>query len=201
MDTFRTMKANLKLQGTPCPWCGQPLDLGQDASVCNECGTAHHEACRQSRGGCGGAGCINAPLQPLPSPAPGPPPPGGGAAPGPLIPPGGIQCPSCKAVLSAPYPLCPFCKRPTSPDGVYHGPTETAPGANAALVLGLVGLVICGWVLGIIAIVKANEAKRAIKSNPRYVGDGQATAGLVLGVLDIVACTIYIILSIANRMH
>ena len=41
---------------------------------------------------------------------------------------------------------------------------------------------IVGWV----AIAFADKAKKAIKANPEYKGDGMAAAGQALGILGIV---------------
>jgi len=56
--------------------------------------------------------------------------------------------------------------------------------ANASLTCGIIGLIIGGWILGIIAISQSNKAK-----NMGYVG-GKATAGLVLGIIDIIGSVI-----------
>ena len=63
--------------------------------------------------------------------------------------------------------------------------TSTQSGGNgkglaiASLVLGLVGLFIAGLPCGILAIVFAIVSKKKMKS-------GMATAGLVLGIIDLV---------------
>ena len=53
--------------------------------------------------------------------------------------------------------------------------------ATASLVCGIIGFFIAGLILGIIAIAQGNKAKRL-----GYIG-GKATAGIVLGVIDIIA--------------
>ena len=70
-----------------------------------------------------------------------------------------------------------------------------APGAVASLVCGILGFFICGLVLGIIAITKAQEAKKAIASDPSYTGGGMATAGMVLGVIDLVGFVITMLIT------
>ena len=60
--------------------------------------------------------------------------------------------------------------------------------ATASLIVGLVGLVVFGVILGIIALVLASQAKKEIAIEPgRYNNAGSATAGLVLGIVDLVA--------------
>jgi hypothetical protein len=75
-----------------------------------------------------------------------------------------------------------------------------APGAKGSLILGLVGLLIgpvtlTGILLGPIAIVMAVSAKNQIRKEPRLEGQGMATAGLVLGIVSIVA-TILVFLTV-----
>lgn len=57
-----------------------------------------------------------------------------------------------------------------------------------ALVLGILSLVIpyVGWILGIIALVQAKTAKRAIQQNPSLQGQGMATAGKVMGIISLI---------------
>jgi len=64
----------------------------------------------------------------------------------------------------------------------------------------LIGLIFCGPILGGIAISKANEAKRAIAANPQfYGGEGMATAGLILGVIDIIIFVLALFLRFAGN--
>jgi hypothetical protein len=109
-----------------------------------------------------------------------------GAAVAPALAPGMTRCPQCTSVISAGDALCPICRGITSPDGIYHGPKVNAPGAVASMVYGLVGLFLFGVILGCVAIAKASSAKREIANNPTYGGGGYATAGVVLGIVDIV---------------
>jgi hypothetical protein len=214
MEAVRTLKANLKLDGKPCGWCQAPLKLGDDAAVCTACEAAHHQGCWDTKAGCATQGCTSAPLRRLdvaPAAAPGSPFPAGvpygspfpagpgfGAAPmaTPLAP-GTMGCPRCGLVITIGTPLCPACRAITSPDGLYYGPKTNAPGATKALVLGLVGLVFCGVILGPLAISSANQAKAAMASDPSLGGEGMATAGKVLGVIDIVLFVIYLLIRVS----
>ena len=56
--------------------------------------------------------------------------------------------------------------------------------ATASLVCGIVGLILAGFILGIIAIVLASMAKKEI-ARTGQAGGGLATAGMVLGIIDI----------------
>jgi hypothetical protein len=217
MEAVRNLKVNLKLEGKPCRACNVPLVLAEDASVCTGCEGEHHTRCWESKGGCATPGCVNAPLRRLDAPVTGqqgyapqggmPPgyapqgyaPMAQGFAPAPALAPGMMNCPSCRNVITMGLPLCPFCNGITSPDGIYHGPKVNAPGAVQALVYGIVGLFICGIIAGPIAISKANQAKREIAGNPTYGGEGLATAGMVMGVLDIIAWAIIMMMRMGGR--
>jgi hypothetical protein len=72
------------------------------------------------------------------------------------------------------------------------------PGTNKkaiwSLVLGIVGLLCCGFLAGIPAIILGNMAKKEIATTGEG-GNGLATAGLVLGVLAVIWGVIYVILA------
>ncbi|MDB4959619.1 MAG: hypothetical protein JWO36_7188 [Myxococcales bacterium] len=210
MEAVRNLKVNLKLEGKPCRACQVPLKLAEDASVCTSCEGEHHAHCWESKGGCATPGCVNAPLKRLDAPVaqPGYAPTGGmpaGYAPQGYAPAqaplaaGMMHCPSCRNVITMGSPLCPFCNAITSPDGIYHGPKINAPGAVQALVFGLVGLVFCQIIFGPVAISKANQAKREIASNPMYGGEGLATAGMVMGIIDLVVFALYVMIRMGGR--
>jgi hypothetical protein len=229
MEAARTLKANLKLEGKPCGWCQVALRLGEDATVCNACEKEHHSRCWDGNGGCSTQGCVNAPLRRLDAPAPGAPPPppppfgspfptggpqygapspygappqyggGYGGAPGGAPPPGYMVCPNCRAAILAGSQICPACRAITTPDGMYHGPKVNAPGAVSSMVLGIIGLVLCGVILGPIAIVQANNAKRAIANDPSMGGQGFATAGTILGVIALVLNAIGFLVAIGSH--
>ena len=59
--------------------------------------------------------------------------------------------------------------------------------ATGAMVCGIIGLFVAGLILGIVALVQGNKAKKM-----GYVG-GKATAGIVLGIIDIAAWAIILI--------
>jgi hypothetical protein len=92
--------------------------------------------------------------------------------------------------------LCPACNNTgvVQPQPTTGTPPENAPGAVAALVLGIVSfLPYVGLVTSWIAIHQANAALRAIQANPgRYGGEGMARAGRIIAIvaLGIFAATI-----------
>lgn len=78
------------------------------------------------------------------------------------------------------------------------------PSANAALVLGIIGLIlfwipIIGFVLAIIAIVQGAKSNNEFKSNPNKYREGSRTngnAGKILGVIGLVLTVIYWVLMV-----
>jgi len=75
------------------------------------------------------------------------------------------------------------------------GEMRTSSKAVSSLVCGIFGFLIFGLILGPIAIILGMQAKAEINQNPREIqGNGQATAGIIIGVVDIVAWIILVIL-------
>ena len=71
---------------------------------------------------------------------------------------------------------------------------KTSGQATASLILGILSFILLGIFAAIPAIICGHIAKKEIKANPKYViGDGQATAGLVLGYLNTVFSLIMIV--------
>ncbi|MBI5486094.1 MAG: DUF4190 domain-containing protein [Deltaproteobacteria bacterium] len=185
-ESARRLRANKKLENAPCRWCDQALQIGDEAAVCAACEAPHHAACWDGKGGCARTGCANAPLHQLAVPA---------AAAGPF--PGTMRCPHCGAGLAAGVGRCPSCGMVPTPDGEYYGPRQNAPGAVAALVTGIIGLLICGVILGIVAITQSRKASQAIANDPSLGGQGMATAGMVLGIVALVFWAIILLVRLA----
>lgn len=84
------------------------------------------------------------------------------------------------------------------PAGGGPGSTGASSGsATAALVLGIVGLVICPFVCSVLAIVYGRRAQREIEaSGGRLGGAGNAKAGIVLGWIGLVL-SLLLVLAIA----
>ena len=174
MEATRQLKVNLKFKDQPCSICSQPFELGQHLSICNACEAPSHTGCWDQEGGCSTQGCANAPLQQLaPEQA------------APQMPPGFRPCPACGMRIHESDDICMHCNAITTPDGIYRGPQENAPGAVASLVCGIIGILFCGYILGVVAIVKSRESG-PYRGDPRYKGFGMATAGMVLGIIAII---------------
>lgn len=109
-------------------------------------------------------------------------------------------CTQCRHTISprggATPEYCPICGRSMSaatapPRTVPYAPRGTTPAdrsgkATASFVLGIFSLIVCGVVLGIIAIVLGSQARKEIDaSRGRVGGRGLATAGITLGAVGI----------------
>ena len=79
-----------------------------------------------------------------------------------------------------------------------NGETKTNPLAIASLVCSIVGLIIFGLPLGIVSICLSVAAKKHMKIFPNEKGNGMATAGLVIGIIDVVFTSLWTIMNTAN---
>jgi hypothetical protein len=68
--------------------------------------------------------------------------------------------------------------------------------AIASLVLGIVGFVAFPLVPSVLAIWLGVTAKRRMRADPTLTGEGLATAGVILGVVEIVLVVLSVILLI-----
>jgi len=74
------------------------------------------------------------------------------------------------------------------PPGMGLGTTpKNNSSAVTSLILGILGLVACGFFTGIPAIIIGNNAKREIReSGGMETGEGMATGGIVMGWISVV---------------
>lgn len=187
-EIVRYMKANKKQEGSPCAWCSNALQLGEDVAICEACGTVHHVACWDKNGGCGEKTCVNAPFKKVSTAIT------EVEEKRDKLKPGQMLCPHCKNAISSSATVCPNCRRFTSPDGLYHGPTSISPQARNAMILAIAGLFIFGIIFEPLAIREARRARESIAADYSLRGSGIASAaevvawiGLVLSVLSIIA--------------
>ena len=189
------LKATRGLVGKACKWCGLPIAAGEDTAVCIACDFPHHTSCWKKYGGCGWSGCMNEPVsrqETSPTPRR-------------ILPPEKIYCPRCGGVLPRDLPQCPHCRSSTgragaTPSTRYHARVVVQEATNA-LIMGCIGLLVCGFLLGPCAILSGRNALRRIQTNRArgdtlYVGDGSARAGMFLGVVATVLHTGLLILYI-----
>jgi hypothetical protein len=77
---------------------------------------------------------------------------------------------------------------PPAPSGEFAGGPRLDARAVASLVCGIGGLLIFGLVLGAVAFFLGRRSRREISERPWMLrGSGVATAGMVLGMVDVVA--------------
>ncbi len=91
---------------------------------------------------------------------------------------------------------CGSCKTMAlrgGPPPVAEEATIPCKEAKEALIYSIIGLFCFGIILGPIAINKALKAKKMIAMNPRLSGSGQATAGLIIGIVGLVLWVLSII--------
>ncbi len=155
-----------------CPYCKTKIGAAESTCVCPVCHTPHHADCWNENRGCTVFGCTMAP-------------------------------PDEERIIvggdrGAPIPP----QAPTSPGYLPpYRPRVTAPGATSSLVLALVGFFICGPIFGLLAISEANRAKRMIQMQPDvYNGEGLATAGLVLGIIELVLGGLLVFMVFASSL-
>ncbi len=93
------------------------------------------------------------------------------------------------------YPLPPSGWYPPQPG---YAPQETNSAAVASLVFGIASWFLIPLLGGIGAVITGHVALRQIRqSGDRLKGRGMAIAGLVMGYLNIVLCTIALIAVVA----
>jgi hypothetical protein len=116
-------------------------------------------------------------------------------------------CPMCGEMIPMNAVQCRFCHEIFDPklkkSNVTRGSvqaTSTSSSAIWALVCGIAGFFLCGLILGIAAINLGNKAKKEIDASRGEIGgSGLATAGIVLGVIDLVAWALLIVARVALR--
>lgn len=91
-------------------------------------------------------------------------------------------------------PTPPGQPHPPQPQG-YPPPAQTPGTAIAALVLGILGITMCGcFPLGIVAWVMGKKAELQIReSQGRLTGEGLAKAGWITGIIGTVGGALYLV--------
>jgi hypothetical protein len=112
--------------------------------------------------------------------------------------PGGWQEPSAQPQQPAPTASGGWRQEP---DGrwVQVGVAQSSGKATAALVLGILGLVVCPLICSVLALVFGYQGRREIDAaGGRMSGRGNATAGIVLGWIGVAFCVLFILLVIVG---
>jgi hypothetical protein len=86
------------------------------------------------------------------------------------------------------------------PPGYGGGPQGTNKKALWSMILGILGLVCCGFFTGIPAIILSRSAKTEIARTGEQ-GGGMATAGFVLGIISVVWGVISVILVLTGNFY
>jgi hypothetical protein len=73
--------------------------------------------------------------------------------------------------------------------------------ATTALVLSIIGLVVCGIILEPLALSKAAQAKKMIAANPRMTGLGKANAATVIAIIGLILWAIFTFARLATLGH
>lgn len=125
-----------------------------------------------------------------------------------------ISCPACQSNINLPSSSGPEPGpegQPSAQPAVQMTETakkvelhsytvRAADGATSALVCGILGLFCFGVILGPVAIAQGIGAIKQIDANPKnFTGRGMATAGLVLGCIDLIGFAIGILMMISRR--
>ncbi len=187
-----------------CPNCG--TENREDAIYCSLCQEPLQRYTQESAAGGSQAGAGAAagasPAAPASSGvSPGMWRPEMAPAPQTVIPPGG-GIPPHHGPSYAPYPgAAPYASSPYYPASPVMMMQRTPGEATAALVLGILGLVMCPIIFSLLAIIFGKKALNMIDASGGYLGGrSQAQAGYIMGIIGMAIYTIvvfiYIILAV-----
>jgi hypothetical protein len=79
-------------------------------------------------------------------------------------------------------------------------PRQEAPGALVSLILSIVGFFFwpLGLLLGLIALYYANKAKDELRTHPELGGGSMATAGFIIGIIDVIIGMLFVFFMITS---
>ena len=147
----------------PCGFCGETVD--EDAIYCPFCKRTFGQGSEEP---------IPMTVQPVPSMDT-------------------KTCPFCGETISAIAQKCRHCGEYWPTEAAAHSTLPAVAGspgkgfAVASLVCSLVGLLLFGIILGTLGIIFGGCAKGKMRASGNSDGSGMATAGIVIGVIEVVA--------------
>lgn len=187
-QSVRQVKIGNLYDGSSCCWCSDLLFFGDEGIICEACGSPSHVRCWNKAKGCNGCNRrVSYEVQRLSQP-----PTRVEQRPTRTLESDERFCSTCGDIVSG---YCFRCHN-LYPQPAYTGPKKTLPEANDALKYALIGLLCFGFVLGPMAIVKGTSAKRQIAADPRYGGEGIATAAQIIGGVEVAFYVLYILAAI-----
>src|SRR5687768_10823307 len=81
-----------------------------------------------------------------------------------------------------------------APDPWSETPQRAPAKATAALIVAVAGLLVCGPVAGVVALILASQAGREIReSGGRLGGEGTVTTARILAIIDIALAVVLVI--------
>jgi uncharacterized membrane protein len=87
------------------------------------------------------------------------------------------------------------------PGGYGYATPQQNQKALWSMILGILSLICCGVVVGIVAIVLGNSAKKEIAaSGGMQTGEGMAKAGVIMGWIGIALTILYVILAVTGAL-
>ncbi len=166
------MRANPKIaEESACAVCGQKFKEWEEIVRCENCGKYYHKLCQEQAAGCVSPECKGDDLK---------------------------SCPYCAEKIKKTAVKCRFCGQILDLDLKVTLEASQPKGeikeANDALIFSIIGLFCFGVILGPIAIAKGTKALNIIKNEPGYTGKGKATAGVVIGIIDVIAWLVAILM-------
>jgi len=117
------------------------------------------------------------------------------------------RCPQCREIIKSGALKCRFCgsvlnSQLAAQDIPLNVKDDIDKQASSALWCGIIGLFICGPILGTLAITNANKALRALDQYPQYDGPrGKARAGQILGIVGWVLLIIFLLGKLASAAN